>query len=154
RDRRFHAQPNACPACGPHLELWDHRGKPLAERDAALLQAAGALRDGAIVAVKGLGGFHLMVDARRADAVAALRLLKARDEKPFAVMAPTLEVVRQWCEVSDPEERLLRSPEAPIVLLRRRLRSLTAQSEVAANVAPGNPYLGVMLPYTPLHHLL
>jgi hydrogenase maturation protein HypF len=133
-DRRFHAQPNACPECGPEL-------------DRPIRDVADALRRGAIVAVKGLGGFHLMVDARNDAAVQRLRQRKDRGEKPFALMFPALETVEQWCEVSAAEARLLMSPESPIVLLRRR-------SEAAPAVAPGNPYLGVMLPYTPLHHLL
>lgn len=156
RDRRFHAQPNACPVCGPHLELWDRTGKLLASCHAALLQATDAVRQGAIVAVKGLGGFHLMVDAGNQAAVLRLRSLKNREEKPFALMAPSLEWVRACCEVSLPEERLLGSPESPIVLLRRRSSDPTSSTcgLVAPAVAPGNPFLGVMLPYTPLHHLL
>lgn len=147
-DRRFHAQPNACPRCGPQLELWDREGKVLALYHDALLQAAKAVRQGAIVAVKGLGGFHLIVDARNEEAVQCLRQRKHREEKPFALMYPTLEAVKAHCEVSEVEERLLTSPESPIVLLRRRT------SEIAPAVAPCNPYLGIMLPYTPLHHLL
>jgi hydrogenase maturation protein HypF len=148
RDRRFHAQPNACPQCGPHLELWDGEGKVLASHDGALLQAADALRNGHIVAVKGLGGFHLMVDARAAEAVLRLRQRKGREAKPFALMYPTLEAIQEHCEVSALEERLLLSPECPIVLLPRKPSAITEA------VAPRNPYLGVMLPYTPLHHLL
>jgi len=149
RDRRFHAQPNACPRCGPHLELWDSRGKALASHDEALLCTTGALQEGKIVAIKGLGGFHLMTDARNKQAVRRLREAKAREEKPFALMYPSLERVRADCEVSKLEERLLLSPESPIVLLRRR-----TPSAIAGSVAPDNPYLGVMLPYTPLHYLL
>ncbi len=148
-DRRFHAQPIACPACGPHLALWDGRGRVLAAREAALQEAAEALRRGAIVALKGLGGFQLLVDARREEAVARLRRRKRREEKPFALLYPSLQAVRRDCLVSGEEAALLASPEAPIVLLRRR-----AGASVAAAVAPGNPSLGVMLPYTPLHHLL
>ena len=147
-DRRFHAQPNACPECGPHLEWWDPAGRMLATRDEALGAAASALADGRIVAVKGLGGFHLMVDARNNTSVSRLRMLKHREEKPFAVMLASVEQARKECAVSEIEERLLRSPEAPIVLLRCRAGSL------ASAVAPGNPFLGVMLAYTPLHHLL
>ncbi len=152
KDRRFHAQPNACPACGPHLELWDPTGKGLCERHDALLHAAEAVRAGKIVAVKGLGGFHLLVDARNQDAVLRLRGRKHREEKPLALMLPSLESVKAHCQVSELEERLFRSPECPIVLLRRR--SDGAGMAIASGVAPGNPYLGVMLPYTPLHHLL
>jgi hydrogenase maturation protein HypF len=150
-DRRFHAQPNACPECGPQLELWSREGAVLARREAALEDAAEALRQGRIVGVKGLGGFHLMADARNEDAVRRLRERKHREEKPFALMLPSAEDVLRECELTPLEERLLRSPESPIVLVRRR--SFVASS-LAASVAPGNPMLGVMLPYTPLHHLL
>jgi hydrogenase maturation protein HypF len=222
RDRRFHAQPNACPVCGPRLELW-RSGPAKREQNAAdfseaqnqprsaersydaLLAAAKAIREGKIVAVKGLGGFHLMVNARDDDAVRRLRDRKQREEKPFALMFPSLESVKAECEVSPLEERLLRSSEAPIVLLKRLARphpdplpqerenhppflrkSTTADSSteaeqisphngrslspgerdrvrasveqnrppLAQSVAPNNPYLGAMLPYTPLHHLL
>ncbi|MEI6350649.1 MAG: carbamoyltransferase HypF [Verrucomicrobiota bacterium] len=149
-DRRFHAQPNACPVCGPQLEWWNPKGELLASREQALAAAAAAIEVGAIVAVKGLGGFHLVVDARNPQAVERLRAAKHREEKPFAVMAASLELVRNECEVSGLEERLMRSPDAPIVLLRRHGRG----NGIAQAVAPGNPLLGVMLPYTPLHHLL
>jgi hydrogenase maturation protein HypF len=148
-DRRFHAQPNACPVCGPHLELWSPEGEVLAERDEALRRAARAIRDGRIVAMKGLGGFHLLVDARDEAAVVRLRERKRREEKPLALMCPSLEQTREICEVEPTAERLLVSPQCPIVLLKRR-----REDQVAASVAPGNPFLGVMLPYTPLHHLL
>lgn len=147
-DRRFHAQPNACPVCGPQLALWAPSGEVWAERAEALHQAEEVLRDGRIVAVKGLGGFHLMVDARNPEAVARLRQRKQREEKPFALMFPTLAQVEGVCEVNPLAARLLQSVEAPIVLLRRR-----AGGGLAENVAPENPHLGVMLPYTPLHHL-
>ena len=150
-DRRFHAQPNACPVCGPHLELWDKNGTRIAEREEALRTAATAVRCGQIVAVKGLGGFHLMTDARNDNAVAALRERKHREEKPLAVMYPRLFAVRGDCEVSDDEERLLQSPGAPIVLLRRKPRPRSGISDL---IAPNNPCIGAMLPYTPLHHLL
>ncbi|MDR3765045.1 MAG: carbamoyltransferase HypF [Acidobacteriota bacterium] len=149
-NRRFHAQPNACPECGPQLQLWDMTGVVLGARDAALVAAAEAIRAGKIVGVKGLGGFHLMVDARNEDAVCELRRRKHREEKPFALMAPSVEAVKALCEVSPLEERLLRSPESPIVLLGRR----GGASDLAASLAPGNPMLGMMVPYTPLHHLL
>ncbi len=169
-DRRFHAQPNACPVCGPRLTLYAPRQMPdarpasnalgleaaldaqwsvVAEGDDALRRTAAALRDGQIVAVKGLGGFHLMVDARDADAIARLRERKPRRDKPFALMARDLAQVQNLCEIPLQAEALLTSPESPIVLLRRRPRA-----PVAENVAPGNPTLGVMLPYTPLHQLL
>jgi hydrogenase maturation protein HypF len=149
QDRRFHAQPNACPACGPQLALWDPAGQVLAEADAALRAAVAALRTGRIVAVKGLGGFHLLVRAADDAAVQRLRARKHREEKPLALMAPSFAAVASWCRVDPLEARVLQSPEAPIVLLGRG-----AGAGVAASVAPGNPTLGVMLPYTPLHHLL
>ncbi len=148
-DRRFHAQPNACPECGPHLELWDGEGVCLAKHHDALFRAAEAIREGHIVAVKGLGGFHLVVDACHDAAVRRLRERKRREEKPFALMYPSLQMVKAHCVVDEAEERVLRSPESPIVLLRRK-----EADSVAPSVAPNNPYLGVMLPYTPLHHLL
>ncbi len=161
RDRRFHAQPNACPVCGPQLELWDPKGKVVldsgsSERTrAAISAAAEAIRQGQIVAVKGLGGFHLIVAAHNDEAVRRLRELKHREEKPFALMFPSLPAIKAACEVSPLEERLLRSPEAPIVLLRRKESVLrTPHSVLPDSLAPGNPNLGVMLPYTPLHHLL
>jgi hydrogenase maturation protein HypF len=218
-DRRFHAQPNACPVCGPHLELWCsgvrqnaanfsfEKDQPRsAERSyEALCAAAKAICEGRIVAVKGLGGFHLMADARNDQAVQRLRERKHREEKPFALMFPSLEAIKAVCEVSPSEERLLRSPESPIVLLRKLVRPhpgplplerespppslrkrVTAGSStgveqirvhdgsslspgervragadvernpllLAVSVAPNNPCLGAMLPYTPLHHLL
>ncbi|HLV35012.1 MAG TPA: carbamoyltransferase HypF [Spirillospora sp.] len=148
-DRRFHAQPNACPKCGPHLELWGLAGEVLSTRHEAIEAAADALRRGLIVAVKGLGGFHLMVTAHSEPAVQRLRTRKRRPDKPLALMYPLLEMVEADCFVSAQEAELLTSPAAPIVLLRRR-----PGSSVAPGVAPDNGYLGVMLPYTPLHHLL
>jgi hydrogenase maturation protein HypF len=151
-DRRFHAQPNACPRCGPQLALWHREGRIVETDDAALRAAADAVRGGQVVAIKGLGGFQLLVDARNGSAVATLRARKVREEKPFALMYPTIDAVRADCEVSDLEERLLLSAEAPIVLLRRRGRRTS--DDVSEDVAPGMPEFGVMLPYTPLHHLL
>jgi hydrogenase maturation protein HypF len=146
-DRRFHAQPNACPTCGPKLELWDAIGAVLSKNHSALKKAAEAIRAGNIVAVKGLGGFHLMVDARNDEAVKELRKRKHREEKPFAVMFPTLAAIEKTCAVSEIELRLLVSPESPIVLLKTKNR----KKEISESVAPGNPFLGAMLPYTPLH---
>ena len=148
-DRRFHAQPNACPACGPQLALWDREGNTQATGDLALRQAADVLRQGEILAIKGLGGFHLMVDGRSATAVARLRQRKARYEKPLALMVSDVEAARRICQVRPEEEALLESPESPIVLLQR-----IQFAGIAAEVAPDNPRLGLMLPYTPLHHLL
>jgi hydrogenase maturation protein HypF len=151
RDRRFHAQPNACPACGPSLAMWNADGGELAREHDALRQAIDAVDAGGIVAVKGLGGFLLVADARNDEAVRALRVRKHREEKPFALLFPSLADVEHECEVSSLEAALLTSPESPIVLLRRRAGH---GSSIAQSVAPRNPYLGVMLPYTPLHHLL
>jgi hydrogenase maturation protein HypF len=163
-DRRFHAQPNACPVCGPRLEVWrggvrqnadssEAQSQPhSAERSYdALLAAAHAISAGKIVAVKGIGGFHLMVDARNEKTVRLLRERKHREEKPFALMFPSVETVKAVCEASLLEERLLRSPEAPIVLLKKLGNR---QSAICNSVAPNNPNLGVMLPSNPLHHLL
>ncbi len=153
-DRRFHAQPIACPTCGPQLSLWDENGATLARRDEALRAAAAALHRGEIVAVKGLGGFHLMVAAPDEAAVARLRRRKHREAKPFALLYPNLAAVRAHCRVSDLEARWLTSPEAPIVLLDRRPDPQDRPPRPAAAVAPGNPCLGVMLASNPLHHLL
>jgi hydrogenase maturation protein HypF len=157
RDRRFHAQPNACPKCGPQLQWWNEDGEILSERDEALLNAADAIRSGAIVALKGVGGFQLVVDARNESAVARLRERKHREEKPFALLVSALKAACEICEVLEPEKRLLLSPESPIVLLsafRNYHQSGSTRSTIAASVAPRNPNLGVMLPYSPLHHLL
>jgi hydrogenase maturation protein HypF len=151
-DRRFHAQPNACPVCGPKLELWDYKGAVIAERHNALLLASEAIRAGKIVAVKGLGGFHLMVDACNDQAVCRLRERKHREEKPLALMFPSLEAIKCECDVHEFETRLLLSPESPIVLLEAKREK--ENSTLASSIAPSNPYLGVMLPYTPLHHIL
>jgi hydrogenase maturation protein HypF len=148
RDRRFHAEPNACPDCGPHLEAWDESGHVLATHDAALVAAVASIRKGRVVALKGIGGFHLLVDARDDDAVRRLRQRKRRDARPFAVMAPSMDWVRETCFLEEAEERLVTSVEAPIVLVRARAGA------VAPSVAPGSPSVGVMLPYSPLHHLL
>jgi hydrogenase maturation protein HypF len=150
-DRRFHAQPNACPVCGPHVWLTDARGRhvPSADGGDAIRAAARLLHEGAVVAVKGLGGFQLACDATDAAVVAALRIRKRRPDKPFAVMMRDVEEAHRHCVISDAESRLLRAPEAPIVLLAWR-----PESDICAPVAPGNRYLGVMLPCTPMHHLL
>jgi hydrogenase maturation protein HypF len=150
-DRRFHAQPNACPICGPHLEFWNRSGEVIVDRDNALLQAAEAVRAGQILALKGLGGFQLIVDARNDVAVKRLRDRKHRPDKPLAVMFPLIDLVREYCQVNPLAAQLLQSANAPIVLLPVHDLSLLNLSD---EIAPGNPYLGVMLPYTPLHHLL
>ena len=149
-DRRFHAQPNACPTCGPHLEMWDQQGNCLAQHDPALRQAAIALQQGQVLALKGLGGFHLMVDATCEEAVQQLRQRKHRPDKPLAVMFPSLAMLRDCCQVSAAAAQVLQSAAAPIVLLPLR----TDGAMFAPGVAPGNPSIGAMLPYTPLHHLL
>jgi hydrogenase maturation protein HypF len=147
-NRRFHAEPNACPVCGPRIFLWDGVGAVLARDHDALLGTAEAIRAGKIVAAKGIGGFHLIVDARNDEAVRRLRARKGRAEKPFAVMFPSLTQLERECEVAPQERALLVGPACPIVLLRSR------PGRVAACVAPNNPRLGVLLPYAPLHHLL
>ncbi|NGZ10999.1 MAG: carbamoyltransferase HypF [Nitrospira sp. LK70] len=148
-DRRFHAEPIACHNCGPHLSLWNMQGQEVADGEEALSQASALLDEGLIVAVKGLGGFQLWVDAKSEEAVRRLRDRKRRSEKPFAVLFPSIEMARSYCQLSSDEEALLCSPQAPIVLARKRRDAVLAES-----VAPDNPYLGMMLPATPLHHLL
>jgi len=149
RDRRFHAQPNACPRCGPQIEVWDASGEILARANDALERVSDAVRAGNILALKGLGGFQFIVEATNEAAVVRLRERKHREEKPFAVMVPSLATARELCRITELEERLLLSPEAPIVLLERE-----KDARLAPWIAPGNPNLGVMLPSTPLHHLL
>jgi hydrogenase maturation protein HypF len=151
-DRRFHAQPNACPRCGPRLELvwggaWDR--PPLSLPSDPIAGAAELLRRGGIVALKGIGGFQLLVDARDPDAVRLLRRRKQRAEKPFAVMFPSLASVREHCVLEPREESLLETAAAPIVLLRPH-----ARPGIAAEVSMASPWVGAMLPYSPLHHLL
>lgn len=147
-DRRFHAETIACPACGPRLALLAPDGAAIGAADAVAAVAA-ALVEGGIVAIKGIGGYHLACDATRADAVAGLRRRKRRDAKPLAVMVRDVDVARRLCEVSPAEARLLTSAARPIVLLVRR-----PTAAVTPDVAPGTRRLGLMLPYTPLHHLL
>lgn len=147
-NRRFHAQPNACPACGPHISLHDNDGDEL-QTDSPLALAATSLRDGLIVAIRGLGGFHLAVNACSTEAVALLRTRKIRPAKPLAIMVADMAAVHRFCHADAAAEKLLTQPEQPIVLLpRKRAASL------ADNLAPGIDEIGVMLPYTPMHHLL
>jgi hydrogenase maturation protein HypF len=146
-DRRFHAQPTCCPACGPRLTLRDPAGGMLPGQP--LARAAELLRRGRVLAVKGLGGYHLAVDAACEEAAAALRARKHREDKPFAVLAADLAAARRLCEVDDAAAGLLTSSGRPIVLMPR-----LPGARVAAATAPGNRQLGIMLPYTPLHHLL
>jgi len=146
-NRRFHAQPNACPVCGPHV--WFLGNGIELEGEQAIQATRRMIQEGGVVAVKGLGGFHLACDATNDAAVARLRERKGRVGKPFAIMSFDLATVERYCELSDAERALLLSRQRPIVLLRRR-----ADAPISPLVAPGNRYLGVMLPYTPLHYLL
>lgn len=146
-DRRFHAQPNACPVCGPQLSLHDGVGM-LLDGD-SLNHCTRALADGQVVAIKGLGGFHLAVDGTNEAAVQRLRARKHRPAKPLAIMVRDLETARRFCRVSAAEAELLQSPEHPIVLVER-----ISGSPIADSVAPDLEVIGLMLPYTPLHHLL
>jgi hydrogenase maturation protein HypF len=148
RDRRFHAQPVACPACGPRLWL-EAGGERIAQDEDALQTARRLLRQGKVVAIKGLGGFHLACDATSPGAVGELRRRKLRVDKPFGLMLPDLATVEAYCHVGPDERQLLESRERPIVLLERR-----SGSSIVESVAPGQHHLGIMLPYTPLHYLL
>ena len=147
-NRRFHAQPNACPVCGPKVWLVTDQGEPVETGD-PIGQAVDLLQQGQILAVKGLGGFHLAVDATNDDAVRRLRQRKHREEKPLAVMSPDMEAIRQYAIVDESAAMVLQSIQRPIVLLPSR-----QPSPLAPSVAPDNKYIGAMLPYTPLHHLL
>jgi len=151
-DRRFHAEPNACPSCGPRAWIEDEHGNesPLLAGEDAIRAAARLIRAGAIVAVKGIGGFHLACDGASADAVARLRRRKQRHHKPFALMARDLAEIARAARVSEAEAALLSSPASPIVVLERRPDA----GPLAPELAPGQSSLGFMLPYTPLHHLL
>ncbi|MCL4490529.1 MAG: carbamoyltransferase HypF [Nitrospirae bacterium] len=160
-DRRFHAQPNACSECGPHVSLRvahspvrDNKGIRHEVRDEptggeAIRRTIELLRKGALVAVKGLGGFHLCCDAANETAVRRLRERKRRNNKPFALMSPDVETIRRFCEVSEDERRALNDMRRPVVLLGKR-----ADTALPFEIAPNNKYLGFMLPYTPLHYLL
>ncbi|HEX8948774.1 MAG TPA: carbamoyltransferase HypF, partial [Dissulfurispiraceae bacterium] len=149
-DRRFHAQPNACSACGPQLTLKVRNPEfKVNGNDAPIKAAIELLKRGAILAVKGLGGFHLCCDAGSSAAVRELRARKRRSNKPFALMSPDIGSIRRFCEVSPDEEALLGSPRRPIVLLRKK-----AGLPLPSEIAPNNNHLGFMLPYTPLHYLL
>ncbi len=145
-DRRFHAVPNACPACGPHVELYI--GDKKAEGD-PLVMAGEILKQGKVLALKGLGGFHLACDATSDEAVALLRERKRKSNKPFALMARDIDDIRHYCVIAEDEEMLLLSPRRPVVLLKKR-----EATELPDGLAPGNDRLGFMLPYTPLHRLL
>jgi len=151
-DRRFHAQPNACPKCGPQVELVDNQGNPVTPIESGsspITAASQLLKEGKIVAIKGLGGFLLACDATNDTAVKTLRQRKKRSSKPFAIMVTTVDEAKRHCYVSPEEEDLLTSPQSPIVLMRWK-----EDSSVSREVAPNLRFLGVMLPYTPLHHIL
>jgi len=147
-NRRFHAQPNACPVCGPQVELFDQKRNRIDIKD-PIVETIELLKQGAILAIKGLGGFHLAVDAENNEAVIRLRQRKNREEKPLAIMSYNLDPIRKYAHISREEEKLLTSPQRPIVLLSKK-----ESNTIAEQVAPKNPHIGVMLPYTPLHYLL
>jgi len=147
-DRRFHAEPDACPVCGPQLKIIDGEGIPLNTSD-PIAAAVGLLKEGKVLAVKGLGGFHLSVDAGNNEAVARLRSRKYREEKPLAIMVYDVAGAHRLAQINDDEEKLLTSPQRPIVLLKKRSSNI-----ISEKVAPQVPHLGIMLPYTPLHYLL
>ena len=147
-DRRFHAQPNACWNCGPQVELWDKSGRKIVCRD-PISEAVSRLKAGLVVAVKGLGGFHLAADATNPSAVSLLRERKHRVEKPFAIMVPDTDGAEKMCEIDNASRTALESIQRPIVLLPKK-----RCSPIPEEVAPGNRYLGIFLPYTPLHYLL
>ena len=147
-NRRFHAQPNACKDCGPHISLYDNTRKKVATPN-PIEKAATLLKQGGIIAVKGLGGFHLAVDAENNKAVARLRKRKYREEKPLAIMSYDVEHIRRYAQVEPEEEKLLTSPQRPIVLLKK-----IEPNSISEAVAPRNRYFGAMLPYTPLHYIL
>jgi hydrogenase maturation protein HypF len=149
-DRRFHAEPDACPVCGPGLWIADEQGARLADVSTGPIEKAAELvRAGKILAIKGLGGFHLAVDATDDEAVRRLRSRKYREEKPLAIMVKDIEAASQIAKIGRAERQLLLSPQRPIVLCRKR-----GDNAIASSVAPGVPNQGIMLPYTPLHHLL
>jgi len=147
KNRRYHAQPVACPQCGPKIFLKD--GETHLVGEDALKRARQLLFEGKLLAVKGLGGFHLLCDCEDEDAVSRLRKIKHRPGKPLALMASSIDIIRRYCHVGLEDESILKDPSCPILLLER-----VENSPAAPSVAPGNRYLGVMLPYTPLHYLL
>nr|MQY60475.1 carbamoyltransferase HypF [bacterium] len=147
-NRRFHAQPNACEVCGPRVSLFDSQGRKIHTSD-PIKKAASLLKKGYIIAVKGLGGFHLACDAANKASVEALRKRKYREDKPFALMALDIKKIKEFCQVNEYEQRLLLSPRRPILILRKK-----KDCWLPDEIAPHNKYLGMMLPYTPLHYLL
>jgi len=151
-NRRFHAQPNACKKCGPQIELWDKNGNCLVKFEQTIKETIKLIKEGNIIAIKGLSGFQLVVDASNSSAVRKLRLAKNRPYKPFALMYHNLAQIKQDCLVSSLEEKTLLSSASPITLLKKI--NPNNSNLICEEIAPYNPYLGVMLPYTPLHHLL
>ena len=150
-DRRFHAQPNACPVCGPQVQFKVQSSKfKVNDKENPIKETIRLLKEGNVVAIKGLGGFHIACDATNEEAVKKLRLRKRKSNKPFALMAPDVKTIKKFCEVSEKEEGLLISNRRPIVLLKKRQNVPLFSDEIA----PNNQYLGFMLPYTPLHYLL
>lgn len=148
-DRRFHAQPDACHDCGPWISLYDCDGNLVCERDAALEKSVSLIRKGSVIAVRGIGGFHLFCDATSGEVVNRLRERKNREEKPMAVMFPDLASIRKEAELGPLEERAITSVERPIVIVRKK-----GETSLADAVSPDNSTVGVFLPYTPLHHLM
>jgi len=148
-NRRFHAQPNACPICGPQVSLLVKTDKGAKEIENPIKEAIRLIKEGKILAIKGLGGFHLCCDAKNPEGIENLRKRKKRSNKPFAVMSPNIEAIEKFCFVSEEEKKILTSPMRPIVLLRKKI-----DCSLPYMLAPNNSYLGFMLPYTPLHYLL
>ncbi|GAB6183544.1 carbamoyltransferase HypF [Thermodesulfovibrio hydrogeniphilus] len=148
-NRRFHAQPNACPVCGPQVKLFIKEGDSLVEIQNPIPQAIEMIKQGKILAIRGLGGFHLCCDAKNEKALNELRKRKRRSNKPFALMSPSLKEIEKFCFVSEAEKEIIQSKERPILLLRKK-----PDCELPEGVSPKNPYIGFMLPYTPLHYLL
>ncbi len=150
-DRRFHAEPTACPKCGPQVTLLDAKQIPVSEKNDAIKDTVKLIKEGRIIALKGIGGYQLLCDAGNDVSVMMLRTRKKRSEKPFALMFPDINMVKAECEVNENEERILNSVEAPIILLKKKKN---IDSAISNECAKGNPYLGIMLPYSPLHHIL
>ncbi|HEY3251624.1 MAG TPA: carbamoyltransferase HypF, partial [Ignavibacteria bacterium] len=150
-DRRFHAEPTACPNCGPHVELTDNKGSLIASKHEAVQKAAELIKSGKIIALKGIGGYQLLCNATNPEVIKLLRQRKHRSEKPFALMFPDLKSIKKECEVSNLEEKLITASETPIVLLKKRRGN---GSVVSLEAAVDNPYLGIMLSCSPLHHIL
>ncbi|MBW2563008.1 MAG: carbamoyltransferase HypF, partial [Deltaproteobacteria bacterium] len=152
-NRRFHAQPNACDVCGPNVTLYDNRRRKI-ETEYPIKKTAALLKQGFILAIKGLGGYHLAADAENSDAVTLLRKRKHREEKPLAVMSVNLESILRYADIKPEEQALLASIKRPIVILKKKQSGAPDFKPLADAVAPGNRYFGAMLPYTPLHYLL